>query len=304
MTISKILTAVLIFGCLSGSAQIVTDKKFSVRNAFEDPSETASPARLSFTLPENGKNSWLVNLGISYSWIKTDTTVRYKQYMLSPFIVFNRNTMIGIEQYNFKAGAAFQYVYGQPGPVENLHTVNLTGQYMRNVIDSNSSLILTGYWTLFHDNLSRPAQDVFINHYKQMLGSSFFYYLQPTAGLEFQDIFLATDQATGFQARVYLNPSLSIAWRHPSAVEIKSGDINPYHWPKILELTVSYVARFNYINSLKGSENYVPLFTPALTWFPTRTQDFSVAFSYSAGSDPVAGLRKQDFWQLALQLKI
>jgi hypothetical protein len=119
--------------------------------------------------------------------------------------------------------------------------------------------------------------------------------------LEFQDIFQSRNDSVGFQSRLYISPSASIALRRPSKSQRKGKIVNHYTWPKLFELTVDYKFRYAFINTVSGSADYIPLFKPSLTYYPGQSQDFSIALSYNSGSDPTAGLKKQKYWELAVQ---
>lgn len=302
----RFCTGILLLAFIHVRAQ-KAEHTFSVRNAFEDPTETANPATVYFTLPDTGKSSYLINLGVTYTWewSKQDSAGRFKQHQVNPFFVFNRNTMIDSEQYNYKIGGAYSYEFGKQDTNQlSIHNFNSTFQYIDDIVDTSQSFLVTAYWTYFYSAWKIPRGKVFINNYKEISHSQMFYDLQPNVGLEFQDIFKATKNSTGFQSRIYLKPAASIAWRHPAKTKKNMPNRIPYEWPKKLELTITYIARYCFINTVKSSPNYIPLFNPALTYYPTDTQKFSFSLTYSSGADPVAGLIKQKYLQFAVQLTI
>lgn len=282
------------------------DHKLSIRNAFEEPTDKASPAKASFTVPDTGKNSFLINLGISLDllWTRQFNNDKIFVQKLSPFAVFNRNTMIDKEQFNYKGGFAYELQFGTGDDNHiSVHYLNSALQYIRDKIDSAHSVLLTGYWSYLFNNTQHPENKFFINYYKMIGKSSFFYNVSPSAGYEFQDIYQSKKDSSGFQSRLYLSPSASIALRSPSKSQRKAKNTNPYTWPKLFELTVDYKFRYAFINTVTGSPDYVPLFKPSLTYYPGYSQDFSIALSYNSGADPTAGLNKQKYWELAVQFK-
>jgi hypothetical protein len=83
----------------------------------------------------------------------------------------------------------------------------------------------------------------------------------------------------------------------------KNNRHDPNQWPKRLELALTYTGRLNVINSV-DDDNYLPLFTPSLTYYPLLTDALSMAVYYQDGQDPVAGLPEQRYWQLSLQFQL
>ncbi|MBV8253337.1 MAG: hypothetical protein JO154_12075 [Chitinophaga sp.] len=284
--------------------------KLSIRNAFEEQSDKAEPSKASFSLPDTGKKSFLIDLGISYDmyWMGLNQKNKINDKKLSPFVVFSRNTLISKEQYSYRTGLAGEYAVGsrnsepQNGDIyRSIHYLNATVQYQRNKIDTTHSFITTIYWSYAKGNQTNAERNMFINYYKRIRGSYFFYYIGPSAGVEFQDIFQAKDTTIGAQLRLYSNIDGRIAFRW--AKKGRREKIKSYSYPKLFEITANYIPRYTLFNGWKNAEIYNPLFKTSLVYYPTFNQDFSIALSYSNGADPIGGLEKQRFWLFAVQFK-
>jgi hypothetical protein len=305
-----ILYVVLVMSSLFGFAQkkVIVERSFSVRNAFETPDEEAAPAKASFTIPDSGKNSYLINVGVSWDWkysrLTADDNVHTQTF--SPFVVFNRNSMIDHEQHSYKAGFDHEIAFGTESDARNkINYVHSSLQYMRDRANRSNSVILTSYFTLLRDEINNPQRKFFINAYMAIVsGSPFYYRFSPTAGLEWQQVFASKEEPEGAQVRLYANAVGALAWRAPTSAMRKAKVNDANQWPKRLELAIDYTARINFINSVSGSDNYIPLFVPSLTYFPLLNDMLSLTLFYQSGADPVAGLTRQRFWQLALQFQL
>jgi hypothetical protein len=230
--------------------------------------------------------------------------MRVRKQSVSPFAVINRNTMIDREQNSYKAGIEYGYIFGLDGNgATKTNYLTSTVQYLRNKTDSDHSILATGNFTLVRSSFDAP-QRVVLNTYRSIQGSAFYYRLEPTAGLELQDVFQSAKGAQGAQARLYGNMVAKLEWRQPSRNMRKEKVKDHNQWPSFLELALDYTARYSFINTVAGSDRYLPLFEPSLTYFPTVNKDLSLAISYNDGGDPIAGLARQKFWLLAVQFKL
>lgn len=278
------------------------ESDLSMRNSFESADDKADPATASFTLTSGKPNSYLIDVGVLYSFshYKWDpATAKKSSLSLGPFAVIDKNTMIDKEQATYRGGMDIDYMWGKKdnsGNIENY--INSTIQYQRNQQDTSNSLILTSYFSFKNNNKS--GDKFFINNYNEIGGSSIFYFFKFNAGLEFQDIFQAGTSPTGLQARLLGEGAFSLAWRrHGTGQKTKVKEL----WPKMFELTFDYTSRWAWANTVAGSDRYIPLFKPSLNYYPLFNDKFSVGLSYNDGSDPIAGLPKQKYWQLAVQFQ-
>lgn len=281
----------------------------SIREAFEDISEKAKPAKAAVTWPQDKSNEYMVNAGLSISLNhiarKTLASGDERNRILSPsaFVVYNRNTLIKKLQNQLKIGLGLEYVFGKSGYSPDWNSFgywNNTLQYANNIKDTSKSVIITTMVSPFRNNTT--GDGVFWNSKKQIF-DRFFYILSPSAGLELQNIYTATKkekEGAIFRPNANASVSLLIMKRQRNA----AGALTPaYGWPTLFEVKTTYVARYELINTTGINEGYVPLFKTDFSYYPLATDNVSLTLSYSDGADPVAGLEKQTFWQLGIQIK-
>jgi hypothetical protein len=279
----------------------VNSSELVIRNSFESADETAKPASLSLTMPDGKKGSYLVDLGLEYSFSEEILTGnKLSGHSFAPFLVFKRNTEIDQPQNTSKGGLQYQWSFGKStSELNHVNYLNFTAQYVRDIADSSHSLLATAYYSYLSNNIADPSK-VFINNYHMIGKSDLFYLLAFNAGLEAQNIWLTSGGKTGFQGRFMGDASASIAWRHPRKGQKTK---NSYAWPKQFELSAEYTARYAIVNTGDAFDRWLPLFKPSLSWYPLLNDKFSIALSYNNGSDPTAGLPSQKFWTFAIQFQ-
>lgn len=299
----RLTIAILVFSytCPGVLAQ---DKKISVRKGFESLDDRNEPAMLSITLPKNGlPNSYLINAGISYDFShnrhekESDTSriKRGKRTDINVFFNLNRNNMIEKEQNSYKLGLAwkiklFEKKSDRPVKSKYFSWIN-TGEYLRNVADTTHSLYLTSYIALTQHG---DGKVISFNTYKDM-GCGFLYYLGWTVGPEYQYKFNTPKESEkGGVLRLY----------YSTEFRIRKKNGNDKNGKPLLELLLSNKGRYDIGNSTQAREYYLPLIKSELLYFPTGSGDFSLGFSYNSGTDPIAGLRDQNFYLLAMKFKI
>jgi hypothetical protein len=282
-------------------AAVVKSSEIIIRNSFESTDEKADPASVSLTMPSGKPGSYLVDAGIQWNFTKQELTGEHlKGNSFGPFVVLKRNTMTEKEQKLLKGGFQYQWASGTSSDKYNhINYTSVSVEYLHDWVGKTHSFVSTGYWSYLSNNISDPKK-IFINNYHAIGSSSLFYLLAFNAGLETQRIWENDSDKTGFQGRLYGNTSFSIALRKPGNGQKTR---NKYAWPKLLEISTDYTARYAVINSGTAFDKWQPLFKPSLTYFPLSNSKFSVALSYSNGSDPIAGLASQKFWMLAIQFE-
>jgi hypothetical protein len=313
------------------------EEHIKVQRSFESQSaDFSKPALFSITIPRDSSASYLFNGGISIDlWKPLD--------MFSVFGVYNRNTLIDIKQNNYKLGLALNNFYFLPWTNPLSIFGNTTGQFMRNIIDTSSSLIFTSYW---HPVFKIPDV-ISIGGYTPSEHSIESFFL-PQIGLEYQNVFLSNAKASnGYDVRFYFDLELHMKWRKPikySDDDLKAkrnafsqfiidtisldtthwknisiGRIKEYtdstvnelmkkvvqrkHWNQIMELVLSYTGRSAFINHNADFDSYIPLFTAGLNFYPFAKDNFSFGISYNDGANPIDGTLKQTFWLFSINFK-
>lgn len=276
-------------------------KKVKIRKGFESKDDNSKPAVLSLTFPKDTASSYLINGGISFRLytIKHKKDSKSTKMIFEPFFVFNRNTLIDAEQFNYKLGISNNWKLGQLDKKErklNYFSLSNAVEYMRDKIDSSHSGILTSYLTSI--NSSSKKGSFYINTPKPIGKKGFFYFLTWAAGIEYQNVFESKDKnEEGSRLRGYYNTGFRIFKKiDPLGIDNTMGN-------KFIEIDVNYTGRYDFINSTSVKEGYLPLFKAELLIYPAMNDRFSIGFSYNSGSDPLNGLADQNFYQLALKFQ-
>jgi hypothetical protein len=266
-----------------------------IRKAFVSLDDLNAPATFSFTLPKDGSNSFLVNGGIAYNWVVTqhdDSTNR--KISLVPFFVLNRNTQIAKEQNNYTLGIANGISIGHLSKTSNQYfLLNNTLQYQRDRMDTSHSLFITSYFS----EVRSSGSGIRFNTFK-LIRNGLLYFLGWSVGPEFQYKFTSADSSLkGGVGRIFYNVEAHLLQK-----SYKKGE-PPGLGDPLVELVVTNTGRYDLLNSSYHKEGYLPLFKAELLVYPARSYDFSIGFSYNTGSDPIAGLAKQEYYLLAVKIK-
>jgi len=307
--------------------------RISVLRAFETKTaDDTKPALVSFTLPKDAGSSFLINggVGVDLFYLKNN-----RQNAVTAFGVYNRNNLISAEQNNFKFGVSAGTVFDlSEKPLWALFGAS-TGQFMRNYIDTTSSIILTSYWHPVH----KSTGWITIGGY-QKRGSIVDYFFLPQAGLEYQDVFLANStNAKGYDVRAYYSAGVNFLikkktsftkeemkvnmmaalskdprWKNEpvekvnanvdSTVNARKREVLPKNlWEALFEISITYSGRSAFIHHNTDFDNYIPEFVASLNMYPIKDENFSFGLSYNDGANPIDGTQKQTFWLFSINYK-
>lgn len=299
-----LLSVPLLFNVKNVFAQDAGDNNFwkhlIIRKSFESLDDRQQPAAASLTLPRDKASSYLINGGLSFrlATVRHHTTQSEKM-AFEPFFVFNRNTQIDAEQFNYKAGIYQNWKIGHlDKPERQTRYFNWSNsvEYMRDRMDSSHSLIVTTYLSQISSSAEKGS--LYVNTYKNIGQGGFQYFISWNAGLEYQDKFrVRPSGGEGSVVRACYNVGARLALKTAPKGE------RPALGSRLAELSAGYTGRYDFINSTDTREGYLPLFIAELALYPTLSDDFSIGFSYNNGSDPLSGLPEQDFFQLAIRFR-
>lgn len=281
-----------------------------IRKAFESRDDQEKPASLLINWPKDKDAFYVLNGGVSLSFdkVRHNDNGNSKRLGTSFFYVRNRNNQIDKVQNNHKAGLSFDFKTGWfkidstkdiPVTTRSYWKTNLSFQYLQNSIpkDTSRSFVSTLYFTWL-----RKWEKFVLNDYNDLGKSGLQIYIAPAAGFEYQQKFDAKNKdINGGIARFYFSSGIRFAYKQRPAPERprKLGY-------RVAELSVKYTGREELSSSSLTEEGYTSLFTTELNLFPfakSIQDNISVGLSYNKGEDPIAGLQKQDFWQLAFKFK-
>lgn len=301
-----------------------------IRKTFESKTDDDNKAAiLSFTVPEKGSNSFLLNAGVGVDFAKT-LKDRFRN-TFNGFFVFNRNTLIDKEQHNYKLGITTNQVF-----IRNTHTSFFglnTLEYLHDYIDTTHSLVFTSYW----HPVSKGGL-VSIGGYS-LTDNSFLVNIAPQAGLEYQNILDANSSfKKGYDLRGFFSIGLNMIIKKKavftneqvktnrmnvllndpandnlSITNVKPGlqavptetekAISKRFWPRGAELSIVYNGRYSFKSNDSNYDRYIPLLTADLTLYPLPNDKFTFGVSFNNGANPIDGTEDQTFWLFSLKFK-
>jgi hypothetical protein len=322
------------FGAV-GHTQTNIWKKVTITKAFESKTEDDNnPATFAFTIPKDTSNSYLINAGIGFDFVKPTKKSRVITSGTA-FFLYNRNTLIDEKTKNYKLGITVGHFID----INEYPTTAIFGstsiQYMHNYIDTTHSFIATNYWHPMYKSTS------FIHIGGYMATPHIVdYYFLPQAGLEYQKVFDANSKSKeGYDAMFYFNTTLKVRVKKKtrfSTDEIKQIKLDSLYdikvwqnktlkeamaevdkevpegttrempsntWLSRFVFSFSYTGRSSFANHNSNFENYMPLLTAGVDFFPFNNNDVSLGVSYNDGANPIDGTPKQTYWLLSVNFK-
>jgi hypothetical protein len=282
----------------------------SIRRAFESKDDQSKPASFLINWPKDNKNYYLINGGVSISFDKIVHNDDNNSLRLatSLFYVHNRNNQIDKVQNSHKAGITFDFKRGWFKIDSSNGTLVTTRSYWKIVPsfqylntripkDTSNSFVSTLYLTWL-----RKWKGFVLNDYNDLGSSGLQLYIGPAVGFEYQQKFNSKkDSINGGIYRLYFSGAVRFGYKQRSAPDRprKLGY-------RVAELSLKYTGRNELSNSSLTEEGYISLFTAEFNIFPfaKSVQDnISIGLSFNKGEDPIAGLQKQQYWQLAFKFK-
>ena len=264
---------------------------FQLRQSFQTADFQQCPAQIQFTLPGNGKDSWLINAGISTGIAPLSSSDITAKVVAE----YHRNTILDAPQNNYQIGYNMQYLQEGDDNLRLLLTSNV--KYIRDVIDSTHSLAITLNLAGYRNGKHGLDWD----HPGYLSDGKYTYQFSPYLEAQYQQFFVSGKQHAGSIVRPLADLSASIAINKP---KLKSKKLTAP--TKLIELTVDYTNRYAIVNTTDNGEKFTKLFKAGLNYYFINTGSKSISFgaSYNQGSDPLNGLKDQKFWQFSLQVQI
>ena len=243
------------------------------------------PAQLQITLTDNKKPSYLINLGTAIKIIPDSTN----NFISRMKFEYHRNTLTDEEQDNIELGYQATWNFYKLDKDRRFFMV-FDPKYVYDGIKIKNSFatdILVSYFATARKLNVNADTDTFDNQ-------SFFFSI--FGGGQIQQIFKASDDSSeGFIIRPMAKITTSYSF-------LKKGDTYPQD--PLLSINANYTARYDSVNTTDYNEYFTDLLKIGLDYYFLKKNgvNLSLGASYNYGSDPLAGLAKQTYYLLSLNV--
>ena len=274
-------------------------ENLELRQSFGSAATRKEPVKFQFTLPDNHENSFLIDGAVGLPFI--DVPITKGLEMTGKFIgEYHRNTLITEEQFTWQAGFSTsirtRILRNETNTTFTQFIFTPTLKYSRNVIDTLNSFVLTMDAIPFRSS----TKGLNLNTYTIRGNRKLINLLSVVPAFELQHNYSAKDEAdNGTIFRPMMKFQYSIGGnKHRFPV---TRMVEPI---KTWEASLDYTIRYAIINSTVNREKYTTLLATGIDYY-FLTLPVSVAFgiSYNYGSDPLQGLRKQQYWLATLSIQ-
>ncbi len=259
--------------------------KITIGQSMETAEQTKEPAQFQLTLPKKDSASWLTNIGLSYKLGSNSHS------LLSKLTTeYHRNTVIDKKQNNLMLGYSYTWQFDKKVNNKNVWFSVGDLKYVYDGIEIKNSFAANILLTFSNDD----SRFLHWNANKYYGGVKRSIFLSLFGGLQIQDVFNAkSDSAKGLILRPTFTSSLIYDFN-----DIKDTSTN-------VRLSISYTGRKDAINNTKNlDEGYTQLLKAGLEVFLLKKPlKISIGASFNYGSDPLKGLKDQQFWLLSFNFQ-
>lgn len=268
-------------------------KSVKIRKSFESLDAKKDPAVISFTHPVDGKSSYLIDAGLGFD------VFNKKNNPISFNTEYHRNTLVSKEVNNFQIGLRKEWVKTKIVTVENgkkrSFYFDVNAKYSTNPLTKSKGGVLTGQISEIYNAIrTRDGKPKFWNPNKPIHTNLLSIYYTPILGFEYQNT-VKSDSADlkGSVLRGIAELNLSIS---PLAKDKISGNG--------FEVFANYTFRQNVINTTNVSEKYSTNLSTGINIRLTKDEKAKLSLSYNRGSNPVEQLAFQEYYLIALKIKL
>jgi len=270
-----------------------------LRQSFGSAATKKEPVRFQFTLPKDAGDSFLVDGAVGVPFFDADLTQSLK--VTGKLIgEYHRNTLIDEEQYTWQAGFSTalrtKIHQNKMNTAYSQFIFTPTFKYSRNVIDTVNSFLFTMDIIPFRS----AVKGINLSTYTIRGNRKLINLVSIVPAFEFQNNFdTQNDADNGNILRSLIKLQYSIGGNKRRFPVTRM--VEPI---KTWEASVDYTLRYALINSTLNHEKYTNLLETGLDYY-FSTAPVSIAFgiSFNYGSDPLQGLRKQQYWLATLSIQ-
>lgn len=290
-----LLVGLLIILAFSANAQKGFFSVFSLRKSFQSKTTASDPALITFLKPEGKSSSWLLNAAIGYNVLQNSSAV----LELSPYVEYNRNTLIDKEQNNWQLGLSSEW---QPLDIlEKGWTPVLIGviKFYDDQVKNNTSFQGNLYFTPVFKPRDFQWQYFWIPNNVSNFGRFIQFSYSPYLGFEQENrINTAEEESQGSIYRVMLRVTTKISL-FPLNEALREK----------FELTTDYQFRSNLSESVDNIETtHYNYFTAGANFLLFSLENgrrvAKIGMDYTNGENPINNFEKQAFYALSLKLKL
>ena len=296
---------------------VVTDwsNSFVLRKSIHDyTADTGSKkakkgALFTYTDSRDKGASFLVNSGILYSRSKTVVSSNkvplYTQISFSPFVQFDRNTLIDKEQFNYSAGIAYTNNWLDYEEFYSAHEeerrfnvpLNLVTSYRKDRELNIESIQTSLYFTPQMNSIDKDKKLVKTGYFKPLIKGRLAILTDTKLGLEHDYIY--NNANAGFEGnflRTYSKALLGMAL-------VEKGE---YYFTTAIDVQYRYALE----RPDSFVENSFALWTFSISWKPfplnidNRNISPSVSIMHQNGEDPSKGFANQAYWAITFDITI
>ncbi len=274
-------------------------KRLELRESFGSAATKNEPVKFLFMLPDNGEAAYSIDgaVGIPFFDVPLSAQLNLTGKVIGEY---HRNTLLDEEQFNWQAGFSTtlrtKIRRNKNSTTFSQWLFTPTFKYSRNVLDTVNSLIYTMDIIPFRSG----TKGINLNTYTIRGNRKIIALLSVNPAFEFQHNFSADqNEDNGNILRPMLKTQYSIGGnksRLPASIMVEP--------LKSWEASIDFTLRYALINSTLNSEKFTSLLETGLNYY-FATAPVSVAFgiSFNYGSDPLQGLKKQQFWLATISIQ-
>ncbi|WP_432714031.1 hypothetical protein [Pedobacter sp.] len=274
-------------------------KSVELRESFGSATPRTAPVKFQFTLPKDADDSFLIDGALGIPFFDVGIT---QGLMLRGKIIgeYHRNTLVEEEQYTWQTGFSTELRTKIKMNDRNTAYSQLiftpTFKYTRNVMDTVNSLVFTMDVIPFRSGL----KGINLNTYTLSGNRKLINLLSIIPAVELQHQFSAAQSLdNGTILRPLLKFQYSVGGNKTRIPATRM--VEPI---KTWQAAVDYTLRYAVVNSTSIGEDFTHLLTTGVDYY-FSTSPVSIAFgvSFNYGSDPLQGLRKQQYWLATISIQ-
>jgi hypothetical protein len=272
-------------------------KNLELRQSFGSSGTRNEPVLFQFTLPKGEKSSYLIDggVGIPFANGKLMKGLNIVGKLIGEY---HRNTLIDDEQHTWQTGFS-STIRTNPHEKGNTFTqlfLTPTIKYSKDIIEQVNSFVFTMDVVPYRSS----TKGINLNTYTYSKSKGIIHLVSVLPGFELQNNFASEGKSSnGTILRPTVKSQYNIAGnkkRTPSSLMNEP--------VKTWEVSIDYAIRYAVVNSTLTGEEFSNLLTTGFNYY-LLSQPVKIAFgvSFNYGSDPLQGLKKQQYWLATLSIQ-